>query len=167
MRSVPDMRPMFTDAMQIAKVEIGGTRTCLALAAQWINTGNMPTNIALIRPRWVDKLDTDFFDASRLRGNQPRFYFTIPMTDRRGLRPGETPKPMDMEILVPDSPNVSVPAARRSVRCCTRSGPIRRPGVVGRRVQNTAQKVENADYLIWPPVISLYRQNLVELGDLK
>lgn len=162
--AITEQRPLL-DAMQVAKVEIGGTRTCLALAAQWINTGNMPTNIAMIRPRWVDKMDTDYFDASRLRGNQPRFYFTIPMTDRRGLRPGETAKPMDVEIVPQYGAPFSVPLHDDVWVLYSVGSDSQANGA--RRVQNTAQKVQNADYLIWPPVISLYRQNLVDLGDLK
>lgn len=162
--AISEQRPLL-DAIQIAKVEIGGTRTCLALAAQWINTGNMPTNVAMIRPRWVDKLDLDYFDSSRLSGSQPRFQFTIPMTDRRGLRAGETPKPMDVEIVPQYGAPFSVPLqddvwVLYSVGSDTIAGGAR-------RIQNTALKVQNADYLIWPPVISLYRQNLVDLGDLK
>lgn len=162
--AIRDQRPIL-DAMQIAKVEVGGTRTCLALSAQWINTGNMPTNIAMIRPRWVDKLDLDYFDASRLTGNQPRFQFTIPMTDRRGLRPGETPKPMDVEIVPQYGAPFSVPL-QDDVWVLYSVGSDTQPSGA-RRIQNTATKVQNADYLIWPPIISLYRQNLVDLGDLK
>lgn len=162
--AISDQRPLL-DAMQIARIEIGGTRTCLALAAQWINTGNMPTNIAMIRPRWVDKLDLDYFDASHLRGSQPRFYFTIPMTDRRGLRQGESPKPMDVEVVPQYGAPFSVPLQDDVWVLYSVGSDSQANGA--RRVQNTAQKVQNADYLLWPPVISLYRQNLIDLGDLK
>jgi hypothetical protein len=33
--------------------------------------------------------------------------------------------------------------------------------------QNTAAVVENADYLLWPPVLSLHRQRLLDLDQLK
>lgn len=162
--AISEQRPLL-DAMQVARVEIGGTRTSLALAAQWINTGNMPTNIAMIRPRWIDKLDVDFFDASRLRGTQPRFYFTIPMTDRRGLRPGETAKAMEVEVVPQYGAPFSVPLQDDVWVLYSVGSDSQANGA--RRVQNTAQKVQNADYLLWPPIISLYRQNLVDLGDLK
>ncbi len=162
--AIRDQRPLL-DSKQIARVEIAGTRMSIALSAQWINTGNMPTNIAMIRPRWVDKLDVDYFDASRLNGNLPRFYFAIPMTDRRGLSPGESPKPMDVEVVPQYGAPFSVPL-HDDVWVLYSVGSDSQPNGA-RRVQNTAQKVQNADYLIWPPVISLYRQNLVDLRDLK
>jgi hypothetical protein len=36
-----------------------------------------------------------------------------------------------------------------------------------RRVQNTAVVLRGADYLLFPPVLSLHRQNLIDRGDLK
>lgn len=162
--SIKDQRPIL-DALQIARIEIGGTRTNLALVAQWYNTKNMPTSIALIRPRWVDKLDIDYFDASRLSGSFPRFQFVIPMTDRRGLRAGEQAAPLDMSVVPKMGAPFSVPL-RDDVWVVYSVGSDTQANGA-RRVQNTATKVQNADYLIWPPMLSLYRQNLVDLGDLK
>jgi hypothetical protein len=36
-----------------------------------------------------------------------------------------------------------------------------------RRIQNGTVGVRGADYLLFPPVLSLYRQNLIDRGDLK
>jgi hypothetical protein len=36
-----------------------------------------------------------------------------------------------------------------------------------KRVQNVAEQVEGADYLMWPPVISLYRQHKLDAGEIK
>lgn len=162
--AVREQRPTL-DARQIARLELSGTRLNIALAAVWYNTRNMPTNLPMTRPRWIDMLDVDMFDASRLDGRAPTFQFFIPTRDRRGLRPGEEAPPFVMNIVPPRGLPFSVPLRDDVWVLYSLGSDSRANGAT--RVQNTATKVQSADYLIWPPMISLYRQHLLDTGDLK
>jgi len=87
------------------------------------------------------------------------------MRDTKDQFPGGNPEPSELAILASNGENFTAKVAQDQFVLYS-------VGVDGarnwaKRVQNTYENVPNSDYLIWPPVTSLYRQHLIESGKLK
>ena len=120
--------------------------------------------IASIRPKWLKQLDADPFNPNRARGNQPPLEFFVPIRDQpRGER--EEAKPHEVNVFVPGGANFLVRFKDDQFILYS----VGRDGAKNwaSRVQNTWELATGADYLIWPPVLSLYRQHLIDTGALK
>lgn len=161
-QAMPDMWDLF-DLRQIARVEWAGTRTALALLGSTYANNTLPATITVARPRFVAQLDDDPLNANRGPTAPPPMQFFVPMRDlQRGQR--EEPRPHELEVVSPGRPNF-VSRLRDDVFVLYSVGSDNAPSGA-RRVQNTIQRVEGADYLIWPPVLSLYRQHLSDSGEM-
>lgn len=164
--SVDDLSELFGDRQEV-RVELVGTRMALGVVGYYYETKNFPPQIQSIRPRWVRQVDADPFNPSRERGQVPPLEYFVPMRDTRdqvGAR--EDPKPHEMSIFVPGGGNFSV-------RLRDDQFVLYSVGVDGgkgwaRKVTNTLDRsVRDADYLIWPPIHTLYRQYLIDNNQLK
>ncbi len=147
---------------QKINVENIGTRQSLALLGVVLTRGEIPLLITAIRPRWVPTIEPDPFDIpsviGRTGGTNPLEYF-VPERQR-----GSDAHSMQVFTPAGDS-NFQVRLRKDTFVLYSRGSDNRNDGAL--RVQNTAEVVQNADYLIWPPVISLYRQHLIDRGELK
>lgn len=164
--SVEDLSQLFADRQE-TRLELVGTRMALGVVGYYYETKNFPPQLSAIRPKWVRQIDADPFNPSRDRGQQPPLEYFVPMRDTRdqvGAR--EDPKPHEMSLFVPGGGNFSV-------RLRDDQFVLYSVGVDGgkgwaRKVTNTLDRsVRDADYLIWPPVHSLYRQYLIDNNQLK
>lgn len=135
----------------VVRTEIVGTQTSLAVVG-WTRLGatrGFPNTLAAIRPQWVKELPTDPFNPERGHGARPSLQFFVPMRDT-------SKAPFDIEVFVPGRSSINVPLKDDNFVLYS-YGSDNADGHA-RRNQNTAEKVElNADYLIWPPVLSLRR----------
>lgn len=158
-----DMEVLFI-VRRLIEVEVVGTRQALAMQGFHLQQRTFPLALTAVRPTFMTKLDLDPFDVTRKNNLQ----FFVPMRDRPA-GPNEAPKPHEMEVF-PDIPG-PIKWAAFSVRLRDDGFVIYSVGPDGQNngCRKATGMIENdkGDYLYWPPVISLLRQNLTESGRLK
>ncbi len=165
LESYPNMRPLF-DQRQLLRVEAVGTRHALALLAFRVSSGGFPRDIAAARPHYIERIEADPFNPDRARGREPPLEFFVPMRDTAGrFGEREQVQPHTINVLSPDAPNLAI-------RLRDDQFVLYSVGADGGRnwaeeVQNTIDAPSGRDYLIWPPVLSLVRQELVQTGQLR
>ncbi|CAG0967725.1 hypothetical protein PHYC_01075 [Phycisphaerales bacterium] len=152
---------------QLAKVEGVGTRTALAVVGATYDRGNQyPPQLSAVRPRWVPALEDDPYNvtARQAEGKPPLEYF-VPMrnTPRNALN---EPEPYEVSVVTNDPAHPLVLRLKDDSFVLYSWGSDNAKNLA-RRTQNTAAVVQGADYLIWPPVVSLQRQNMIDLGTLR
>lgn len=156
--TLPNMHELFF-LRQIARTELTGLRNALALVGASIHRGSIPPLLVSVRPQWVatqQELGVDPFDSRILeRGSFPTLKYQIPPADG-ALVTVVLPSEASFSVLLKNDVFVlySVGSDYSDQKAA--------------RIQNTARKIQvPADYLLYPPVQSLYRQSLVDLGQLK
>jgi len=163
--SLPDTGVLYFRRM-VARTEAVGSQTALAVVG-WTRLGatrGYPTTISAVRPQWVKELLPDPFNPNREFGARPPLEYFVPIRDTpRNER--ETPLPYQIEVVTPDGRVLNVPLKEDTFVLYSWGSDNGKN--FARRTQNTYLKVENADYLIWPPVISLERDTRVLLGEIK
>ncbi|HYE63223.1 MAG TPA: hypothetical protein VD997_14605 [Phycisphaerales bacterium] len=161
--TTPNMAQLI-EMRQKAKVEAAGTRMSLALVAFAEHNKNLPPTLASVRPRWIDRLEIDYYDAAVGRGGTPFFSYFIPMPKPKD--PRDVAKPHEMQVYTSRGETNFKVNLQNDVWVLFSIGTDQRSNGA-RRIQNTTDVVQGADYLMWPPVLSLYRQHLIDRGDLK
>ncbi|MCC7390122.1 MAG: hypothetical protein IT431_15285 [Phycisphaerales bacterium] len=161
-RSVPDMRPMFTDRLML-RVELIGTRDALGLVGFHAEHASYPLDLSGIRPRFVPELEADPFNPALADGRQPPLEFFVPVRDTKDRFPATASvPPHEISILVPDSPNVSIQL--RDDQFVLFSVGADGAASWADEVQNSPDAPPGRDYLLWPPVLSIVRQTLEQGG---
>jgi hypothetical protein len=151
------------DERDLARVEIGGTRCALGLIGFYTVHGNYPPQLTPIRPLWMEEIPDDIFNPmQRDRGARPPLSYFVPIRDTADFDgPGN---PHEVQVFVVGQ-NFTV-SLRDDVFVLYSFGSDLAKNNA-KRVQNVADRVEGADYLMWPPVISLFRQHRLDTGDFK
>ncbi|MDX2132778.1 MAG: hypothetical protein SFY69_12080 [Planctomycetota bacterium] len=163
--TTPDMGEL-ASLRQIAKVECVGTRTALAVLGATYQRQSAPPQLSAVRPRWVTELDDDPYNPStRDRGGKPPLEFFVPQRDTPAGE-GGVKEPYAIDVVTSD------PSRPLSLRLTDDVFVLYSWGSdnaknFAKRTMNTSSVVQGADYLIWPPVVSLQRQHLMDLGQLK
>lgn len=138
----------------ILTVEASGTRMSLAAYAFILAQRRQPPDLASTRPAIIDTNDIDPMDPGRKRF----LGYVIPPTGK------------DLQIVVfPEFLGVRTPSFQVLVPSTSYIVYSVGPDGVdnqGRRFTQTVPD-DKGDYLIWPPVLSLSRQNLMDSGSLK
>lgn len=161
-RAVPDLRDLFT-LRKVLRTELVGTRAALGLAGFYIASGRFPLDLSGIRPRFITELEIDPFNPAVVEGRQPPLVFFVPIRDTRDRFGGRSDvPPHEISILVEDAPNVSV--RLRDDQFVLFSVGADGAANWADEVQNTADAPPGRDYLLWPPVLSIVRQALVNEG---
>jgi len=161
-RAVPDFGRLF-DLRQLALLERIGTSHSLALVGFLYTAKSFPPDASSVRPRWLKNIEDDPFSMDlRSRSTFTLQYFVPVRDDNQNAR--EEEKPHEMNV-------VPATGAAFSVRLRSDNMVVYSVGTDqvrnrARKVQNTSSLVQGADYLIWPPMLSLQRQNLMDRGDL-
>jgi len=138
--------------------EAAGTRTALALMGYHNATGRFPPSVFAIRPQFVKRVDDDPYNPEPMA---PLQYFVPWKVNYREPASREETPPHSVRIILEDGANF-----------------LRRIGsdqfvlysVGPNTADDRAVNIENSsranagDYLIWPPVLSLLRQNMTEQG---
>ncbi len=154
--AMPDMSVLF-GMREIARAELSGVRCAAGVVGTKLGRGSFPPVLSAIRPLWVRQLSDDPFNFDRDRENVPPLAYFVPMK-------GHTTEPHRMTVVA--GGNNFMVTLRDDTFVLYSVGSDNAMNAC-RRVQNTAQKVEGADYLLWPPMVSLERQHLVDRGQLK
>jgi hypothetical protein len=163
--TTPDLGQLAT-LRQIARLETSGTRTALAVLGASMEQRAFPPQLSAVRPRWVPQLDEDPYNPTlRDRGTRPPLEYFVPMRDTQTAERGER-VPYEMDVVTND------PARPLTLRLTDDTFVVYSWGSdnaknFARRTQNTSAVVQGADYLIWPPVPSLQRQHLKDLGQVR
>jgi len=149
--SVPDMAPL-ARGRQSVETEIVGTRTALACVGVYSTTNSQPNLITAIRPRWVKAIDADPFNPDRAK---PPMQYLVPRSFDAAI----------VENTPSGKENFSVPLTGDSFVLYSYGSD--NADASARRIENTWRVVQGADYLIWPPVLSLFRQHQLDTGELE
>lgn len=164
---LPDAGALLTDR-EVLKAQLVGTRCALGLVAFYYNAGNFPLDLAAIRPRFVRTLGGDpFSSAGRDRGGEPPLQFFVPIRDtkdRFGTR--EIPRPHEIRVITPGGEGNFLTRVGEDQFVLYSVGPN---GVKEWAENATASPVKKSigDLLLWPPVISLHREELRGTGKLR
>ncbi|MFO0857819.1 MAG: hypothetical protein U0640_10730 [Phycisphaerales bacterium] len=155
-KAIPDIRPLRA-GRQVAQAEIVGARTALSILGVFQSNNMFPNQITAIRPRFVKELDADPFD--------PKLRETTAKPPMRFL---EIKAPQEVLIATSSSSgpeNFSI-SLKPGVFLLYSIGSDNKDNKAT-RIENTSQIVQGADYLIFPPVLSLFRQHRVDTGELE
>jgi hypothetical protein len=141
------------------KLELVGTRSALGAYGFFLRNKAFPRTIASARPDFVEAVDKDPWSRE---GKDLEFF--VPQRDTPKDADGK-PKPHVLEIYAPDpTPRFKVPLGD-DVFVIYSLGPDEDRGNANFATQ-TRTGVPG-DYVLFPPLLSLYRQRLVELNELK
>jgi hypothetical protein len=158
---VPDMTALQYQR-HLVRVELVGTRTALAVAGYTRTIGKIPPQLTAVRPAWLPGIDSDPYNPNTANDAKPAMEFFVPVRDTAAINGAGNPH--EMEIVAGGAPFQVKLQDDVFVLYSVGSDNAK---VNAKRVQNTSDVVQGADYLIWPPVISLVRQNLLDRGELK
>ncbi len=138
----------------VLNVEAAGTRMGLAAYAFMLSQRNIPPSLAASRPAIISEVDVDPTDPTKKR----YIYYSPSPTGK------EFTVTVFPELLGVRTPQfeVTVPSDRFFISAAGPDGQLTNNS---RFTQTMAD--ERGDYLLWPPVLSLVRQNLTERGSLK
>lgn len=162
---VPDVSQLRTKR-QLVKLELGGTRSSLAALAFTYRNGTFPPTLASPRPLFTHEVDVDFFNTGA--GDtftKPSFNYIRPGLD--GGKDKEKGVTSVIVAQVPDTENATFSLTFKNESMVIYSVGSDNANNVVANVQNTPVVVRGADYMVWPPVLSLYRQHLTDLDLLK
>jgi hypothetical protein len=166
--TISQATPMMDDLRglrQAARVEATGTRQTLALIGMTRTAGSLPRTISAVRPRWLTAIEADPFNPNLAAGNIPPLRYFVPMRDTpKGER--EEARPFEMSVIPYEGGTAIGVRLKDDVFVLYSLGSDANDDFA-RRIQNGTVGVRGADYLLFPPVLSLYRQNLIDRGDLK
>jgi hypothetical protein len=161
--TTPDMNQLI-ELRQQCRVECSGARLSLAAAGFTVRNGQFPPLLTGLRPLWIPTLEPDPYHYEPGRTDKFPYEYFVPMQKPRN--PREDPKPHEMQVFTANGEaNFRVLLQNDVFVLYSHGTDNANDGAL--RIQNTTQIVKGADYLIWPPVLSLYRQYLIDRGDLK
>lgn len=151
-KAITDMKPLRA-GRQVAQAELVGARTSLSILGVQQSTNMFPNQITAIRPRFVQELDPDPFDPNAAK--PPMRYFEIKSEQEMLIATSSPSGPENFSI--PIKPGVFLLYSLGSDNADQKA----------RRIENTSQIVQGADYLIFPPILSLFRQHRIDTGELE
>lgn len=151
---LPDLFPLLIRRQEL-RVEIVGTRLAAGLCGAQGERGSIPPLVQAARPSWLVDLGVDPMNAAVRTGGKPPLQYLIPPKSGH-----------DIQIVLPNEGSFHV-LLKDDVFVLYSVGSDYQDQKA-KIVRNTVRKVKlQCDYLIWPPVLSLYRQSQIDLGELK
>lgn len=165
--AVPDLGDLFS-LKQVMQAQVVGTRDALGVVAFRQANRDMPPSLAALRPRYVRNIGSDPFNATgRENGGEPPMQFFVPIRDTKGrFGERETPRPHEINVFTPGGEANFRARVGQDQFVLFSVGPN---GKAEWADNATGVPVKNSigDVLLWPPFISLYREELVNRGTLK
>jgi len=156
-----DISSLFDKRWQL-EAELVGTRMSLAHVAFFLSTKSLAPEYSSIRPRIIDPKAGDALDTDPFSSKGEPLGFFVPIRDVKVA--GAEPKPHVVRVFVP---GVKDPFEKK----LGDDGFMlygRGPDGNDTRCTRATQLVEDekGDFLMWPPVMSLYREHLETEGKL-
>lgn len=160
-RSMPDLKEL-QDLRQMIFVEMQGTRLSLSIVGYTYANKSLPPQLTAVRPRWVERIPSDPF-SQELDLNLGTKHRRIPEYIPPVTGPDAALYQMDI-VPAEGTPFQAKIPKDTPILYSVGSDNTRQQA---RRIQNTTQLVQGADYLLWPPIISLNRQYLQDAQLIK
>lgn len=158
---LPDMTPLFTDRMAL-NTQLIGTRTALGILGFTAVNRNFPPAVDTLRPRFLQVIDADPFNPDRAAGKKPPLKYFVPIRDQR-FAPSEEPHPHAVSVVTgAQAFEVSLGEDQFILYSVGPNGEAE----WAENVTGDPQADAIGDVLLWPPVLSLLRQHLVQSGGL-
>jgi len=165
---VPDMTGLFNER-RIVRAEISGTRAALGVVAYKARARTLPVSLASLRPQILPEREVDPFGLDRDPQGRPlvsEFQYMVPKRDL-DVDPRVGPQPLPIDIIMLNQRNFGIAVGLDDDEFVIWSvGPDTNDDTA-RRVRENTRALYDGDYLIWPPVISLYREFLQTEGELR
>ncbi len=139
------------------RVELGGTRVCIAVVGTWRARELPPPVITSIRPSWIVDIDSDPYNWTN------RELFSKPPYTYKPARKRE--EELSIAIVNHFGPNFEAKIPPEFFVLYSLGSDATDQGC--KRAQSTTDTVQGADYLLWPPVLSLSRDYKKSVGLLK
>ena len=161
--ALPDMSELFRLRTRV-QVEAVGTRHAIGILGYTYAFGGFPGDISQIRPRFLPAIAPDPYQPARLNRVIPPMEFFVPMRDQFIADPRrQQPTPHEMSVFAGGGVNFSTRLTDQDFLLYS-VGP---DGDKDRgEVVSDNPDAQTGDYLIWPPVLSLYRIHLIETEQL-
>jgi hypothetical protein len=155
---IKDLYPMKT----ALRTELAGTRMSLAVYGYWReHNASFPPDISAIRPAYVREVDSDPYATTR----RPISFF-VPIRDNIPRQdPRKDPVPWMVHCYPPKPYDSFVIPLRDDTFVLYSVGPDD-TSVNAKDATQQDPELEG-DYLLWPPMLSLIRQHLIDKGELK
>lgn len=164
---IRDMGGLLNDR-DVLLAHLVGTRSALGLVAFHYNNKSFPRTLAGIRPAYVRDLGPDPFSvAGRDLGRLPPLEFFVPIRDTRDrFGPREQPRPHEINVFTPGGEYNFKAKVDQDQFVLYSVGPN---GAKEWAEYATGTPIRNSigDLLLWPPALSLYREELQRTGRLK
>ncbi|GAB5496311.1 MAG: hypothetical protein Phyf2KO_13910 [Phycisphaerales bacterium] len=151
---VPDLDNLLVLRRELA-AELVGTRVALAVRAMRIQTGNLPSSLALVRPVYIDDLGVDPYNPQVSAGNRPEPVYFVPVRDTVGSDLHQ------MNVIPEDRTNFRVALGDEEFVLYSLGGNEFDDRAV---IVSDSGLESSGDYLIWPPVLGLLREYLEDTG---
>jgi len=165
---MPDMTGLFNER-RILRTEVAGTRQSFGVVAYQRRLGTLPVNLASLRPLIIEDRDLDPF-APRVdaqgRPLAPEFNYLVPRRDLP-VDPRVGPQPLPVDVIMLNQRNFGIDVGVTEDEFVLWSVGPDTDDDTARRVRENTRALYDGDYLIWPPIISLYRQFLTSRGELQ
>ena len=148
----------------VAKVERIGTRLALAHVGRYYEQGLLAPQITSVRPRWLRSTEEDPWSPERRSGRLPQMQFFVPIRDGFSADPLRDPDPHTMTVEVSDDFEFDVTLGDDTFVLYS-VGPDGEKG--NAMTVSIEYDAVRSDYLLWPPFISLLREQLGSSGGLR
>jgi hypothetical protein len=162
--ATPDMSELM-QLRQVGRTEGVGTRLALALVGVIRSTSNLPPVAQAARPLWLTEMEADPYNIDRGKGGKPPLEYFVPIRDQRRSE-RQQKEPHDMQVFTPNGEDNFHVELFDDTFVLYSWGSDNKKGFA-KRIQNTWKPAADADFLIWPPYLSLYRKHLTDRGDIK
>lgn len=153
--SLGDLGDLF-ELRRRARVEIVGSRTCLALVAYGYQFGQEPPQVSSVRGRWVQRMDADPYNARNGSTEGPPLEYFVPIRDTRDQFTGE-PQPHEISATTARGETITT-RVDESGFVVYSFGPDGQKDWARRATSSaSAGGSGGTDILLWPPVLGLER----------
>jgi hypothetical protein len=149
---------------QALRAELGGTRMALGVYGYLLRQRTLPPGLEACRPEFIDVIDKDPYGRPRPGTTvAPDLRFFVAARDTPKGPDGEE-KPHVVRLFPDDLPSFEVPLGSDQFVVFS-VGPDGASDLARQATQN--RLVGQGDYLLFPPMLSLVRQRLIETDQLK
>lgn len=163
----PDMGELF-HMRQLLQVEAVGTRYSIALVGYYLTNRTFAPVVTSVVPAWLAKKEGDPYNPTGMNNREvPPLSYFVPIRDtkERASDSAGNVLPHQMAVIAGDGENFTVKLKDDTFVLYSWGSDNAKNWAD--RVQNTWRVVQGADYLLWPPMVSLHRQYLVDTGKMK
>ncbi|MEO1007860.1 MAG: hypothetical protein AAFX79_04795 [Planctomycetota bacterium] len=164
---LPDMTGLFNER-RILQVEVLGTRQALGVVAYADRIGTLPNDLNALRPAIIDERELDPFaprEDARGRSLANEFKYLRPRIDLP-VDPRLGPQPLPVDVVMLNQRNFGIDVGITDDEFVLWSVGPDTDDDTARRVRENTRALYDGDYLIWPPVLSVYREFLAAQNEL-